>query len=71
MSTWDELDEETNEEEAIMTLMASTIYDVESEVDYDDDDEVFSKLTREEVVNSMSLSYQIIKLNFFYKGNMI
>lgn len=55
MSTWDELDEETNEEEANMTLMASTTYDVESEVD-DDDDEVFSKLTREEVVNSMSLS---------------
>lgn len=56
MSTWDELDEETNEEEANMTLMASTTYDVESEVDDDDDDEVFSKLTREEVVNSMSLS---------------
>lgn len=54
METWDELDNEEeadeNKEEANLALVASTFSDLESEVDSgldsEDVDEVFSKLSR-------------------------
>lgn len=35
MPTWEDLDNETNEEETNLALMASTSSDVESKVDYE------------------------------------
>lgn len=51
MLTWEGLEEENDEEEANLALMASTSSDAESEVDYEDEDEVFFELTREDLFN--------------------
>jgi len=55
MATWDKIDEESksekDDEEAILDLMANIVSDAESESDSDDDEEVFSKLTHEELVH--------------------
>jgi hypothetical protein len=50
VKTWDVLDVESDEDEANLALIASTSSDADSDVDSKDDDKVFSKLTREELI---------------------
>lgn len=50
MKTWDVLDVESDEDEANLALITSTSSDADSDVDSKDDDKVFSKLTREELI---------------------
>jgi len=56
MVTWDKLDEESksekDDEEANLALMTTTTYNAEPESDLDDD-EVFSKLTHEDLVSAI------------------
>jgi len=57
METWEEFNEESefekDDEEANLGLMATTTSYVESQSDSYDDDEIFSKLTHEELVDSV------------------
>lgn len=56
MATWDKYNEESesdqDEEEANLGLVATTTSNAKYGSNYDDDDEVFSKLTHEEYVET-------------------
>jgi len=61
MVTWEDLDVEYDEEEVHLAMMEETSYDTDSDVDAEDDDELFFELTREKlitVVKDLISNYQ-------------
>jgi len=59
MATWDDLDKQSEsekeevEEEANLALVATIASDAESRIDSDDEDDVYSKLTRSELIETV------------------